>query len=88
MTTGQCLCGDIKITITGDPVAAALCHFQDCRRTSGSAFGINWVVPGPQLAVSEGTPAEYTAPTKSGNPVTNHFCGRCGTTLWRDGPVS
>ncbi|KAM0323635.1 hypothetical protein ACHAQA_008570 [Verticillium albo-atrum] len=87
MTKGQCLCGAIKFTITGDPMASALCHCNDCRKTSGSAFAVNWVVLAHQVAVT-GKPAEYTAPAKSGNPVTNHFCGACGTTLWRDGPAT
>ena len=24
----------------------------------------------------------------SGNPVESHFCGRCGTTLWHEGPAT
>lgn len=35
-----------------------------------------------------GTPKEYTSTANSGNPVTSHFCGTCGTTLWRDGPAT
>ena len=34
----------------------------------------------------EGTPKEYTKVADSGNPITSHFCGDCGSTLWRDGP--
>ena len=34
----------------------------------------------------EGTPKEYTKIADSGNPITSHFCGDCGSTLWRDGP--
>lgn len=109
MTTGQCLCGTLKITISGEPVAVvsprfigpdtngsrkrtdriaqALCHCRDCKRISGSAFGFNWVVLVAQLSVT-GTPKEYTSTANSGNPVTSHFCGNCGTTLWRDGPAT
>lgn len=109
MTTGQCLCGAVKITISGEPVAVvsprrtrpdtsaasheltniiqALCHCRDCQRISGSAFGFNWVVPAAQLSVI-GTPKEYTSTADSGNPVTSHFCGNCGTTLWREGPAT
>ena len=30
----------------------------------------------------------YTTQALSGNDVTNHFCGYCGTTMWRDGPAT
>ncbi|KAF3797545.1 hypothetical protein GCG54_00008537 [Colletotrichum gloeosporioides] len=87
MTSGTCLCGAAKVTIKGDPLAAAMCHCLDCRKTSGSAFAVNWVVPASQLSVTDGASLkEFTAPALSGNPVTNHFCGSCGTTLWREGP--
>ncbi|KAH7006898.1 Mss4-like protein [Ilyonectria destructans] len=85
--SGRCLCGDITFTISGDPVAQALCHCLDCRRISGSICSFNWVVPAQQLKVV-GNPKEYTNTANSGNAVTSHFCGTCGTTLWRDGPES
>lgn len=44
-------------------------------------------MPAAQLSVT-GTPKEYTSTANSGNPVTSHFCGNCGTTLWRDGPAT
>lgn len=67
----------------------ALCHCFDCRKTSGSAFGFNWVVRKDQLAITGASNIkEYTKPAQNGNPVTNHFCVGCGTTLWRDGPAT
>ncbi|KAF6801014.1 hypothetical protein CSOJ01_12063 [Colletotrichum sojae] len=85
--TGQCLCGDIKYTIAGKPLAAALCHCSDCRRISGSAFGYNWVVP-TNIFSFTGEPKSYTTTANSGNPATSHFCGNCGVTLWREGKAS
>ncbi|KAJ3543279.1 hypothetical protein NM208_g3661 [Fusarium decemcellulare] len=85
--SGSCLCGDIKFTISGDPVAQALCHCLDCRRISGSVCSFNWVVPFQMLKV-EGSPKTYTNTANTGNEVTSHFCGNCGTTIWRDGPAS
>lgn len=32
-----------------------------------------------------GTPKEYTKKGDSGGTITSHFCGDCGTTLWRSG---
>ncbi|RSL71777.1 hypothetical protein CEP53_001335 [Fusarium sp. AF-6] len=86
--SGSCLCGDIKYTVSGDPVAQALCHCLDCRRISGSLCSFNWVLPSQQLTVVNGTPKTYTNASNTGNNVTSHFCGNCGTTLWRDGPAT
>ncbi|KAF6827544.1 hypothetical protein CPLU01_09013 [Colletotrichum plurivorum] len=85
--TGQCLCGNIKYTIAGKPLAAALCHCNDCRRISGSAFGYNWVVP-TNIFSFRGEPKSYTTTANSGNPATSYFCGNCGVTLWREGTAS
>ncbi|KAF9873128.1 hypothetical protein CkaCkLH20_09291 [Colletotrichum karsti] len=86
-TTGACLCGKIKVEITDKPLAAALCHCNDCKKISGSAFGFNWVVPINKVKVT-GEPKTFSTTANSGNPVISHFCGDCGVTLWRDGPAT
>ena len=40
---GGCLCGAIRYRVTGDPVAAILCHCGDCRRASGGT-NVAWAV--------------------------------------------
>jgi hypothetical protein len=37
-STGGCLCGAVRYTVVGAPLRIGLCHCQDCRQTSGSAF--------------------------------------------------
>jgi hypothetical protein len=29
---GQCLCGAVRLVVTGDPVGAGYCHRANCRR--------------------------------------------------------
>ncbi|MET2825470.1 GFA family protein [Mesorhizobium shangrilense] len=36
--TGGCLCGAARFRLNGLPLRIGVCHCQDCRRTSGSAF--------------------------------------------------
>jgi hypothetical protein len=43
--SGGCLCGAIRYTALGEPLRVGLCHCQDCRRTSGSAFSCFAVWP-------------------------------------------
>ena len=42
-TEGGCLCGAVRYRVTGEPVAATLCHCGDCRRASGGT-NIAWAV--------------------------------------------
>ncbi len=30
-----CYCGDVKLKLTGDPMATPMCHCRDCRRWNG-----------------------------------------------------
>jgi len=63
----------------------AVCHCSDCRKTSGTTYSTNIVVPGDGFKLLAGSPKEITKTADSGKQITNHFCGDCGTTLWRDG---
>ncbi|KAL3428330.1 duf636 domain protein [Phlyctema vagabunda] len=87
MSTGRCLCGAIKIVVTGKPVAVGICHCLDCRKTSGSSHALNWFVPDGQLQIT-GTPKTYTNTSDLGNPIKNSFCSTCGTTLFREGSAA
>ena len=33
-----------------------------------------------------GSPSTYTTKADSGNDIINNFCGKCGITLWAEGP--
>jgi len=63
----------------------ALCHCKDCQKITGSTYSTNIVVPGDGFQLVEGSPKEISKVADSGNTITSHFCGDCGSTLWRDG---
>ncbi|KAL7622198.1 hypothetical protein AAE478_007701 [Parahypoxylon ruwenzoriense] len=84
---GGCLCGKIRISYEGEPLAKLLCHCLDCHKISGSTYSTNVVVPGGSFKLLAGTPKTFAKIADSGSPMTSHFCGDCGTTLWREGPV-
>ncbi|OTB00915.1 hypothetical protein M426DRAFT_323907 [Hypoxylon sp. CI-4A] len=82
---GSCFCGNVRISYEGEPVRKVLCHCLDCRKITGSTFSTNILVPGEGFTVT-GTPKSISKIGDSGNQITSHFCGDCGSTLWRDGP--
>ncbi|KAL1704048.1 Mss4-like protein [Schizophyllum commune] len=86
-TTGSCLCGAVRFTFSGKPTATCLCHCLDCRKISGSTYSTNAMFPIDAVTLTSGTPKGYTTHGVSGKPITNFFCGDCGSTLWRESVV-
>ncbi|KAI1777375.1 Mss4-like protein [Hypoxylon cercidicola] len=83
---GGCFCGNVRISYEGEPVAKALCHCLDCRKITGSTYSTNLIVPSAGFKILSGTPKTLTKVADSGKEITSHFCGDCGSTLFRDGP--
>lgn len=58
----------------------------DCRKISGSTYSTNLVIKEQGFKLLSGKPKEIAKKGDSGNVITSHFCGDCGSTMWRDGP--
>lgn len=95
MTTreAKCCCGACAIQVKGEPAINAVCHCEDCRRRTGSAFGWSAYFPNENVTATIGAFRTYSPPGKApgaaqgpGNDEWQErvFCGKCGTTLsWR-----
>lgn len=83
MTTrvAACACGQLRITCEGEPIRVSVCHCLDCKRRTGSAFGVQARFD-RALTHTEGTSAEFIRVADSGNPVTFRFCPTCGSTVF------
>lgn len=77
---GGCLCGRIRYGFDGDPLMVAICHCRNCQRQSGSAFSIVCVVA-DQAYRQTGETAIFEDIGESGQSVSRHFCGNCGTPI-------
>jgi hypothetical protein len=78
--TAQCTCGQLTITVTGEPQMVAMCNCIDCQRRSGSQFGSGAFFERPNAAI-EGEYKSFTRAADSGKNLTNHFCPHCGTNI-------
>ncbi|CAM6101259.1 unnamed protein product [Calypogeia fissa] len=92
MAKGSCWCRKIQYTIDtppseSAPLPAMLCHCLTCQRITGSAFTTCISVPKPSLTLTSGSEhvKTYTGTHHEveGMGITVHFCGNCGTTLWK-----
>ncbi|EDP66278.1 glutathione-dependent formaldehyde-activating, GFA [alpha proteobacterium BAL199] len=77
--TGSCLCGAVRVTLTGAPSDVTLCHCTTCQKTSGGAFAVAVGSRPAQLSLDDPTAALRF--WQSGPETRRSFCSRCGTTV-------
>ena len=79
----SCACGCTFITLSSAPSFQAICHCTDCKRRTGSAFGVSVYFDRNALTEVVGETAVYAFHHRAQNhDQERHFCGRCGTTLY------
>ena len=84
MITGRCQCGAVRYEHSGTPSAIYVCHCEECRKQSASAFGISVEVKKQGLTVTQGMPKFWTRDTDSGKRLKCAFCPDCGGRLWHE----
>ncbi|KAF2260586.1 hypothetical protein CC78DRAFT_24682 [Lojkania enalia] len=84
---GGCMCGNVRYSVEGEPAMKALCHCTDCRKITGSTYSTNALFPEEGFKVLQGTTKQHSKVADGGNTITSHFCGDCGSTMWREGPT-
>lgn len=72
VVSGQCLCGQVRLSVRGEPLRVGICHCTDCRRESGSAFTF--------YAVWAAHRFEHLGDTRVFHG--QHFCPHCGSHLF------
>lgn len=78
--TSTCLCKSVQIEVTGEDKNAVLCHCDNCRQASGSAFMYNHRFMKSHITVLKGEnllKVYDDKATKSGATLYRHFCGSC-----------
>lgn len=82
MKTGGCLCGQIQLKLTGEPLVTHACHCVECQKITGSAYGVNLWVEAKDIQLTQGELKTYTTKGGSGQPHDVHFCGDCGSAIY------
>ena len=70
--TGGCLCGNVRLTATGEPYRVGLCHCLDCRKQSGSLFNASAIFPADAVTITGETRAFKG----------RSFCSNCGSSVF------
>ena len=58
----------------------------DCRKISGSTYSTNMIIQEDGFKVLSGNAKPISKTADGSNIIMSHFCGDCGSTMWRDGP--
>jgi hypothetical protein len=79
----KCACGSVSVSVSGEPVAHSVCHCNNCKKRTGSAFGISAYFPKQAMASVKGEMNVYAFHNASRNEdQQRHFCSKCGTTVY------
>lgn len=79
--TAACSCGQLSITVHGEPRGVGVCHCLACQRRTGSPFAQLASFAAP-FEVS-GRATEYLRTGDAGATFRFRFCPVCGTNLFR-----
>ncbi len=77
----ECCCGSLTIEVKGEPEIHGVCHCNDCKKRTGSAFGISAYFLKENIVSNTGLAVSYQVDNELA-PQQRHFCTKCGTTLY------
>lgn len=75
--SGHCLCGEVSVTVEGEPVAQLYCHCHSCQKASSAPLIAAALFPAENV-IAEGNIKTFSVTDKPGAAV-RHVCASCGT---------
>ena len=80
--TATCSCGQLRVTVEGDPRRVSICHCLACQQRTGSAYGVQARFDRAQVRAIEGRSTVFERVGDAGSRPTFHFCPACGATVY------
>ena len=80
--SGHCLCGGVRYEASAVRRQLVHCHCEMCRRAVGGVWQATQALRGDLTIEDDGCLAWY----RSSEKARRGFCGRCGASLFFDGP--
>ncbi|KAL1741580.1 Mss4-like protein [Schizophyllum fasciatum] len=80
---GGCFCKTIRFEVdlaSPDDARMSICHCPNCKKFTGSAFGVTAKIPRAAFHVTSGAAlTKHEGNNGSGSVLTREFCGACGS---------
>jgi len=81
---GNCFCGAVQFTVTGEPAGMGYCHCESCRHWSAGPVNAFTLWQPQHVKVTKG--AEHLGRFRKTDMSDRQFCKRCGGHLMTDHP--
>jgi hypothetical protein len=75
--TGSCLCGAVRVDLSGEPYRVGICQCLDCSKKSGSVFSAWAIYPADAVSVSGETAAHELR-----GGYARHVCPTCTSPIY------
>ncbi|MBR0555384.1 GFA family protein [Ciceribacter sp. L1K23] len=75
--SGRCLCGSVRLSVSGPVLNANHCHCESCRRATSSGVASFFTVARTDVELSGASLRRFV----SSPGVTRGFCGTCGSPM-------
>jgi len=77
-----CACGQLSVTVEGEPDAVSACNCTWCQRRTGSPFGVGAYYKNERVSI-KGTSKSFKRGVEgTERTLTNHFCPDCGSAVY------
>ncbi len=76
-----CSCGELHLTIDGEPARISMCHCLECQRRTGAVISNQAGFRRDQVTFT-GKTTKWARTADSGNVLTFSFCPVCGSTVY------
>jgi len=81
MRTASCCCGELAITVAGEPERVIICHCDYCQKRTGNVCQVSCWYYGDQVESRTGEAKIFNeGPNNAG--IDYAFCERCGSTVY------
>lgn len=83
-----CLCGRLRLAVTGEPFHVSICNCLACKRGTGSAFGMQAGFRADQVRI-DGRYSDYSRISDEADRKEHilHFCPECGSQVFYTEPT-
>ena len=78
MRTAACSCGQLSISLQGDPQDVLICHCRECQKATGAPFGVSTYWSKEAIVDIRGNSQTFSRVSDAGRMLENHFCPTCG----------
>jgi hypothetical protein len=80
--TASCACGQLNISVSGEPKVIATCSCSKCQRRTGSVFGVSSYFGNDQVLEISGESTIYKRTSDAGRGIEENFCPQCGSSVY------